>query len=125
MKIKDDIKEPNGKLGILTPGMGAVSTTFMAGVIAVNKGLGKPIGSITQLGKIRLGKRTENRNPNVNDFVPLTQLKDIVFGGWDIFHDNNSFLVIPCAIHSKNKKILELVKSKGLSLCPISALSFQ
>ena len=78
----------NGKLGILTPGMGAVSTTFIAGVIAVQKGLGKPIGSYTQLGDIRLGKRTENRNPKVADFVPLASLNDLVFGGWDLFEDN-------------------------------------
>lgn len=85
---KNDIAKPEGKLGILTPGMGAVSTTFMAGVFAIKKGLGEPIGSISQLGKIRLGKRTDNRNPSVKEFVPLAQINDIVFGGWDIFTDN-------------------------------------
>jgi myo-inositol-1-phosphate synthase len=82
------IQEPKGKLGILLPGMGAVASTFIAGVIAVNKGIAKPIGSVTQLGRIRLGKRTEHRAPLIKDFVPLTKLTDIVFGGWDIFEDN-------------------------------------
>jgi myo-inositol-1-phosphate synthase len=88
MKKKKDILPANGKLGILTPGMGAVSTTFVAGVLAVNKGIGKPIGSLTQMGTIRLGKRTDKRIPMIKDFVPLTNIKDLVFGGWDIFDDN-------------------------------------
>ena len=82
------IKPAKGKLGILTVGMGAVSTTFIAGVFAIRKGLEKPIGSFTQLGTIRLGKRTEHRNPLVKEFVDLANLKDLVFGGWDIFPDN-------------------------------------
>jgi len=69
-------------------GLGAVSTTFIAGVQAVRKGVAKPIGSMTQMGTIRLGKRTEGRTPLVKDFVPLAGLNDIVFGGWDIFEDN-------------------------------------
>ena len=69
-------------------GMGAVATTFIAGVQAVRKGLAKPIGSLTQMGTIRLGKRTDNRTPLIHDFVPLAALDDIVFGGWDIFPDN-------------------------------------
>jgi len=77
-----------GKLGILLPGMGAVASTFIAGVLSARKGLGKPVGSLTQMGTIRLGKRTEHRNPLIKDFVPLAELKDIVFGGWDIFPDN-------------------------------------
>ncbi len=83
-----EVKPAGGKLGILTPGMGAVSSTFMAGVIAVRKGLRLPIGSVTQLGHIRLGKRTENRQPLIRNFVPLTELGDIEFGGWDIFADS-------------------------------------
>src|ERR1700731_1570797 len=79
---------PKGKLGILTPGMGAVSTTFMAGVELVRKGKAQPVGSLTQLGTIRLGKRTDARSPQINKFVPLSDLKDLVFGGWDIFKDN-------------------------------------
>ena len=85
---KVEIQEPKGKLGVLTPGMGAVATTFMAGVIAVRKGLARPIGSLTQMGTIRLGKRTERRVPLIKDFVPLYDLDNLVFGGWDIFEDN-------------------------------------
>src|SRR4029079_3028070 len=69
-------------------GLGAVSTTTIAGTIAVRRGLAKPIGSLTQMGTIRLGKRTENNSPRIKDFVPLASLDDIVFGGWDIFEDN-------------------------------------
>ncbi|MFQ5651117.1 MAG: inositol-3-phosphate synthase [bacterium] len=82
------IAEPKGKLGVLLPGLGAVATTFIAGVEAVRKGLAKPIGSVTQMGTIRLGKRTENRTPEIKEFVPLAELDDLVFGGWDIFEDN-------------------------------------
>ncbi len=82
------IKEPKGKLGVLLPGLGAVSTTFIAGVEAIKRGLGKPIGSLTQIGAVRLGKRTEKRSPRIRDFVPLASLEDLVFGGWDIFPDN-------------------------------------
>jgi myo-inositol-1-phosphate synthase len=78
-----DIAPASGKLGILTPGMGAVATTFMAGVIAARQGLAAPIGSITQMAHIRLGTRDEGRNPLIKDFVPLASLDDIVFGGWD------------------------------------------
>ena len=77
-----------GKLGILTPGMGAVATTFIAGVEAIRRGIAKPIGSLTQMGTIRLGKRTDNRSPLIKDFVPLAKLDDIVFGGWDLFPDD-------------------------------------
>jgi myo-inositol-1-phosphate synthase len=83
-----DIRPATGKLGILTPGMGAVATTFMAGVEAIRKGMSKPIGSLTQMGTIRLGKRTDGRSPLVKDFVPLAKLEDIVFGGWDLFPDD-------------------------------------
>jgi myo-inositol-1-phosphate synthase len=77
-----------GKLGILLVGLGAVSTTFIAGVFAVRKGLAQPIGSLTQMGTVRLGKRTEGRSPLIRDFVPLASLDDLVFGGWDIFEDD-------------------------------------
>jgi myo-inositol-1-phosphate synthase len=82
------IRPATGKLGILTPGMGAVATTFMAGVEAIRRGLSKPIGSLTQMGTIRLGKRTENRSPSIKEFVPLAGLGDLVFGGWDLFPDD-------------------------------------
>jgi myo-inositol-1-phosphate synthase len=82
------IDPPQGKLGVVLPGMGAISSTLIAGVEAIKKGLAKPIGSLTQMGTIRLGKRTENRIPAIKDFVPLTSINDLVFGGWDIFSDN-------------------------------------
>src|SRR5215210_5475587 len=83
-----EIREPAGKLGILMSGMGAVATTFIAGVELIKKGLGAPVGSLTQLGTIRLGKRTEGRMPKIGEFVPLAGLEDLVFGGWDAFPDD-------------------------------------
>ena len=83
-----EIRPASGKLGVLLPGMGAVATTFVAGVEAIRSGLSKPIGSLTQQGTIRLGKRTDNRCPRINEFVPLAPLSSIEFGGWDIFEDN-------------------------------------
>src|SRR5271157_5161589 len=83
-----EIAPATGKLGIVIPGMGAISSTFIAGVEAIKRGLAKPIGSLTQMGTIRLGKRTENRIPAIKDFVPLASLDDLVFGGWDIFSDD-------------------------------------
>ena len=82
------IEAPKGKLGVLTPGMGAVSTTFMAGVELIRTGAAPPIGSLTQMGTVRLGKRTEKRTPRINEFVPLAKPQDLVFGGWDVFPDN-------------------------------------
>ena len=82
------IRPPGGKLGILTPGLGAVATTFMAGVESIRRGHAKPIGSLTQMATIRLGKRTDNRSPLIKDFVPLTGLDDIVFGAWDPIPDD-------------------------------------
>ena len=82
------IAPAEGKLGILIPGMGAVTTTFIAGVEAIRRGMAKPIGSVTQLSTVRLGKRTDGRSPLIKDFVPLAGLNDLVFGAWDIFEDN-------------------------------------
>jgi myo-inositol-1-phosphate synthase len=82
------IEPAKGKLGVMIPGMGAVATTFVAGVEAVRKGMAKPIGSLTQMGTIRLGKRTDGRSPKVKEFMPLAGLDDLVFTGWDIFEDN-------------------------------------
>jgi myo-inositol-1-phosphate synthase len=82
------IDAPTGKLGVLTPGMGAVATTFYSGVLAVRKGYAVPVGSLTQMGHIRLGKRTEKRNPMIKDFVPLADLNDLEFGGWDPYSDD-------------------------------------
>ena len=83
-----EIQPAKGKLGIMIPGMGAVATTFVAGVEAVRKGLAKPIGSLTQMGTVRLGKRTDKRSPKIKEFVPLAGLDDLVFTGWDVFEDD-------------------------------------
>ena len=96
-----------GKLGILMPGLGAVATTLIAGVEAIKKGKSQPIGSLTQMSTIRLGKRTDNRNPKINEFVPLAKLEDIVFGGWDIYEDN----VYESAM---NARVLEVHEIQGL-----------
>jgi myo-inositol-1-phosphate synthase len=89
VKNPPKITEPAGKLGVLLVGLGAVSTTTIAGVIAVRRGLAKPIGSLTQMGTVRLGKRTDGRSPLIKDFLPLASLDSIVFGAWDIFEDNS------------------------------------
>ena len=83
-----EIQSPKGKLGVMIPGMGAVATTFVAGVEAIRKGIAKPIGSVTQMGTVRLGKRTDARSPKIKEFVPLAGLDDLVFTGWDIFEDD-------------------------------------
>jgi len=88
VKQPAEIAPANGKLGILLVGLGAVSTTFIAGVLAVRKGYALPIGSLTQMGTIRLGKRTEGRSPLIKELVPLANLDDLVFAGWDIFEDD-------------------------------------
>ncbi len=88
--MTDDItiEKPTGKLGVLLPGLGAVATTFISGIAAIKKGIALPIGSLTQLGTIRLGKRTEKRVPMIRDFIELAGTNDFVFGGGDHFPDN-------------------------------------
>ncbi len=120
MNSKKNIKSPVGKLGILTPGMGAVSITFMAGVIASNKGIGKPIGSISQMGKIRIGKRTEEKNPSVNEFVPLASMKELVFGGWDIYYDNAYESAINAGVLEKD--LLNSIKNELSAIKPMPAV---
>ena len=88
MSAPVEIAPARGKVGVLLVGLGAVSTTFIAGVFAIRKGLAKPIGSLTQMGTVPLGKRTEGRSPKISDVVPLPSLDDLVFGGWDIFEDD-------------------------------------
>jgi myo-inositol-1-phosphate synthase len=88
METATQIAPAAGRLGVLTPGLGAVSTTFMAGVEAIRRGTARPFGSLTQMGTVRLGKRTEGRSPLIKDFVPLAGLDDLVFGAWDIFPDS-------------------------------------
>ena len=83
-----EIAPARGRLGVLLVGLGAVSTTTIAGVLAIRQGFAKPIGSLTQMGTVRLGRRTEGRSPQITDVVPLAGLNDLVFGGWDIFEDD-------------------------------------
>lgn len=116
-----NIKPSKGRLGILTVGMGAVSTTFIAGVLAVRKGMEKPIGSYSQLGTIRLGKRTENRNPMVKDFADLASLDDIVFGGWDIFEDNAMEAALNAGVLDVHKH-LEPLKAELSAIIPMKAV---
>ncbi|HWW85576.1 MAG TPA: inositol-3-phosphate synthase, partial [Vicinamibacterales bacterium] len=83
-----EIAPARGKLGVLLVGLGAVSTTTIAGVLAIRKGIARPIGSLTQMGTVRLGKRTEGRSPKISEILPLSELDDLVFGGWDIYEDD-------------------------------------
>ena len=116
----NDILPPKGKLGVLIPGIGAVTTTLLAGVFAARKGLARPLGSVTQIGKIRLGKRTELRIVPIKEFVPLADLDGLAFAGWDIFPDN--------AYQAANKaKVLESqhiqwVKEELESIVPKTAV---
>jgi myo-inositol-1-phosphate synthase len=115
-----EILPARGKLGVLTPGLGAVSTTFMAGVVAVLKGLGQPIGSLTQMGTIRLGKRTDKRVPRIKAFVPLAEMDDLVFGGWDIFEDN--VYEAACKARVLDTRLLERIRSELESIHPMAAV---
>jgi myo-inositol-1-phosphate synthase len=116
------ITPPTGKLGVLMPGLGAVATTFIAGVLNVRKGLATPIGSLTQMGTIRLGKRTEARSPLIKDFVPLASLDDLVFGGWDIFPDN----IYEAAKHAAvlEDRHLDPIKDELSAIKPMKAVFF-
>ncbi|HEX8287900.1 MAG TPA: inositol-3-phosphate synthase [Pyrinomonadaceae bacterium] len=118
-----EIAPADGKLGILLVGLGAVSTTFVAGVEAIRKGTAEPIGSLTQMGTIRLGKRTDNRCPKIKDFVPLADLNDIVFGAWDIFSDS----AYEAALHAGvlEKSLVEDLREQLDSLKPMAAVFSQ
>src|SRR5438045_1539750 len=114
------IAPAEGKLGILLVGLGAVSTTLVAGVEAIKRGISQPIGSLTQMGTIRLGKRTDNRVPKIKDFVPLADLEDIVFGAWDIFHDNAYDAAMNAGVLDKD--LLNQVSEQLSSLKPMAAV---
>lgn len=118
--MKKEIKKPEGKLGILIPGMGAVATTLMAGVFASRRGLSKPIGSLTQMGTIRLGKRTERINPLIKDFVPLASMDDIVFGGWDLLSDNAYETALKSGVLDKYE--IEALKDELINIKPMPAV---
>src|SRR4029078_11753943 len=100
-----DIAPATGTLGVLTVGLGAVPTTFMAGVEHARRGTAQPFGSLTQLGTIRLGKRTDNRMPLIKDFVPLADLNDIVFGAWDPIPDNAYEAAIRCGVLDRHERV--------------------
>ena len=115
-----EIKPADGKLGILLVGLGAVTTTFVAGVEAIRKGTAQPIGSLTQMGTIRLGKRTDNRCPKIKDFVPLADLENVEFGAWDIFPDS----AYEAALHAGvlEKSLIEDLREQLDSLKPMPAV---
>lgn len=114
------IEQPKGKLGVLIPGMGAVATTFIAGVEAVRRGLASPIGSLTQMGTIRLGKRTDKKSPLIKDFVPLAALEDLVFTGWDVFTDNAYEAALKAGVLERS--LLDSVRDFLQGLSPMPAV---
>ena len=121
MSTPVEIAPAKGKLGVLLVGLGAVSTTTIAGVFAIRKGLAKPIGSLAEMGTIRLGKRTDGRSPLIKDFVPLAALNDIVFGGWDIFPDNAYEAAIRAGVLDVHKHLLP-IKAELEAIKPMTAV---
>ena len=120
MRKTPNVAPVEGKLGVLTPGMGAVTTTFIAGVESVKKGLALPIGSLTQMGHVRLGKRTDERNPLIRELVPLATLNDLVFGGWDIYEDNCYDAAVNAKVLSREQ--LDGVKDEMTAVTPMPAV---
>jgi myo-inositol-1-phosphate synthase len=115
-----NIAPAEGKLGVLLPGLGSVASTFIAGVEAVKKDLAKPIGSLTQLGRIRLGKRTDNRNPLINELLPLAGLNSLVYGGWDIYEDNCYDAAVNAKVLSQDQ--LDQVRAEMEAIKPMPAV---
>ena len=115
-----DVQPATGKLGILLPGMGAVATTFIAGVLAVRRGLAKPIGSLTQMGTIRLGKRTDGKTPAIRDYVSIAGLDDVVFGGWDIFTDDAYTAASRAGV--LDQRLLDQLKDELTAIKPMTAV---
>ncbi len=122
MLTPTDIKPAKGKLGILLPGMGAVSTTFIAGCLLARRGLGEPIGSITQMGRVRLGQGSNGGNPLIRDFVPLANLDDLVFGGWDLFPANA--YEAACEANVLTRDHLDPIKDEMSAIKPMPAVFF-
>jgi len=120
VKNPPKIDVASGKLGILLVGLGAVSTTTIAGVIAVRRGLAPPIGSLTQMGTVRLGKRTEGRSPLIKDFVPLSSLDDVVFGAWDIFEENSYEAAKTAGVLEED--LLEKIRPELEAITPMPAV---
>jgi myo-inositol-1-phosphate synthase len=115
-----NIEKAEGKLGIMLVGLGAVSTTTIAGVLAIRRGLAKPIGSLTQMGTIRLGKRTAANSPRIKDFVPLADLNDIVFTGWDLFEDNAYEAARTAGVLERD--LLDQIKPELEAIAPLPAV---
>jgi myo-inositol-1-phosphate synthase len=117
--MKQHITQPDGKLGVLLPGLGAVATTMIAGVEAIKKGLSQPVGSLTQMGNIRIGSKADNNRPRIKDFVPLAGLNDLVFGGWDVYADN----VYEAAVQAKvlEPGLLNAVRAELETIVPMKA----
>jgi len=122
MKQPQKLVKPEGKLAVLVPGLGAVSTTFMAGCMLARKGLAKPIGSLTQMGTIRLGKRTDNRTPKIHDFAPLATLDQLEFAAWDLFPDSG----YESASHAKvlEQRDLDPIKDELERVKPMEAVFY-
>ncbi|MEM7436515.1 MAG: inositol-3-phosphate synthase [Myxococcota bacterium] len=116
------VKPATGKLGVLLPGMGAVGTTFIAGTLLSRRGLGQPVGSLTQMGTLRLGKRTDKRSPLIRDFVPIAGMDDLVFGGWDLFKDNAYEAAVNADVLTA--KDLNAVKEELSAIKPMEAVFF-
>jgi myo-inositol-1-phosphate synthase len=119
-KPNSTIAPADGKLGVLIPGMGAVTSAFIAGVEAVKRGLGLPIGSLTQMGTVRLGKRTEGRTPKIKDFVPLAPLDCLAFGGWDIYEDNSYEAAVRANVLERS--MLDQLKEPLSAIKPMKAV---
>jgi myo-inositol-1-phosphate synthase len=115
-----EVQNATGKLGILLPGLGAVATTFIAGVFAARRGLEKPIGSLCELGTIRLGKRTDNNTPKIRDYVSLATLDDLCFGGWDIFPENCYEAAVKAGVLETS--LLEKIKDELSAVRPMAAV---
>jgi myo-inositol-1-phosphate synthase len=122
MKKPAKINLPTGKLGVLVPGIGAVGTTFMAGCMLAKKGIGQPLGSLTQMGHIRLGKRTDQRSPLISEVTPLAKIDDLVFGGWDLFSNNAYQAALEADVLSREH--LSAVEPELSAIKPMSAVFF-
>jgi myo-inositol-1-phosphate synthase len=115
-----EVKDATGRLGVLMPGMGAVATTLIAGVEAIKKGIAQPVGSITQMGNIHLNRKTGDNYPKIKDFVPLANLQDLVFGGWDIYEENvyeaasRAKVLEPGTLHALRAELEAIKPMKGV-----------
>lgn len=122
-RTKMKIEDVQGKVGVLLPGLGAVSTTFIAGVMAIRRGIAKPIGSLTQMSHIRLGRRDENRNPLIKELIPLTALNDLHFAAWDLFEDNAFEAALTAGVLEKT--LLDELKDELSQIVPMKAVFSQ